>query len=275
MQGKTLAYSGFPPFENNARIQRFPAKIAYSGFPPKHSHTAVSRQNRKNRYRQNRGRPFVHLQRARSETAKRHGGDLEHISSKGGKMPSKYANGRVYADDEARKYHMELAKTSASSCKRCENPIVKGDLRGIILGGPSPSYYHVACMEWSISEDNRKTCKGCPAKLTKGGDRIGCLQYDPWGHRNIEGYWHPACFQQSLKHFGSTLEIEGLRGALPALKAKHPRGEAAHRGGTPSAPRAQRFPFIASQVSSWRIFLEAQKCIYIYVYAENRVASRK
>ena len=95
------------------------------------------------------------------------------------------------------------------------------------MGGPSPSYYHVACMEWSISEDNRKTCKGCPAKLTKGGDRIGCLQYDPWGHRNIEGYWHPACFQQGLKHFGSTLEIEGLRGAPPALKAKHPRGEAA------------------------------------------------
>ena len=92
------------------------------------------------------------------------------------------------------------------------------------MGGPSPTYIHVACMEWSTADDNRKSCRGCPDKLTKGDDRIGYLDKSPhcmFVHgkpidKKANGYWHPGCFEKGLKYFSSTLNILSLRGAPPS-----------------------------------------------------------
>jgi hypothetical protein len=131
-----------------------------------------------------------------------------------------HANARFYKDKSARLFHMEPARGTAG-CKRCEQAIAKGELRCVITGGPSPAYVHVACMEFSVADDNRKKCKGCPEKLREGQDRIGYEDKSPhtmFMHgkpldKKICGFWHPTCFQKGLEHFGSTLKIEQLRGS--------------------------------------------------------------
>ena len=105
---------------------------------------------------------------------------------------------------------MEFAKSNKASCQSCGEAIAEGELRAIIPG-LSNSFLHVACVEWSVGHDNRQTCRGCNVKLRKGEGRIG--GENAWFGGVRRSFWHPACFQKGLEHFGSALDIKELRGA--------------------------------------------------------------
>ena len=113
-------------------------------------------------------------------------------------------------DKETQFFYMEFAKSNKASCQSCGEAIAEGELRAIIPG-LSNSFLHVACVEWSVGHDNRQTCRGCNVKLRKGEGRIG--GENAWFGGVRRSFWHPACFQKGLEHFGSALDIKELRGA--------------------------------------------------------------